>query len=365
MHAPFRVPQPVALDAAVEIHEFSQPVVTPELVETIRDFARCNLEICLINNLGMPAQMRDYLGFTSQHWATCAFMGGSSPRDLPGIADLTYAFAYEVARVNRAVPNLRLPLVNGGGNMKMPPFHTGLMGEWTSGIAQAGHPICCVITDGLIKKEGLPRAPGIVFCLLTNEADKKLGARTDGLMGISDCFIVFPGGLGTKMEFLERMTNTSVDRDPNGKRVIVVNPIVRDPDTSKPIRYFDLFLKSCLIDNRHALTQTEAIHNLNNQVVLYNPRKDAASKEMTEDMLSLFFTIRDMEADPVLQSGLFPLPHEILDIYTQPLHDGNTIERPFPGRKSGGSWFYALQARLDCRPAKSGHLYTPHSVVLG
>ncbi|MGE4351793.1 MAG: LOG family protein [Bdellovibrionales bacterium] len=358
-HVYLRSPAPVPADCPIALHSFGKPTISTEIKRTIRELAGHGLEVCLIDNLGTSIQMRDYLGFSPEHWSLCSFSGGSPPRDLPGINELVFSVSNKLASLNVARPSLRMPLINGGGNTWMPPLVTGMMGQWTGGLVQAGFPVYGVITDKLILKEGLPPAPGIVFCLLTNAANNRLGQRTDGLILLADGFIIFPGGLGTKSEFIQRMTGTSVAGKPNGKPVLVVNPVIRDDVTGKDSRYFNLFLRSCASDNRYGEISNAAIENLNNQLVLYNPRKGATVEEMTEDVLSLILTIRDLEANSTLQKGLAPLSQEVLTVYTQPLNEGNTISRPFPNRKSSGPWFEALSARLAIQPTKSGRIYRP------
>eukprot|EP01062_Namystynia_karyoxenos_P036817 TRINITY_DN26807_c0_g1_i1.p2 TRINITY_DN26807_c0_g1~~TRINITY_DN26807_c0_g1_i1.p2 ORF type:complete len:274 (+),score=85.91 TRINITY_DN26807_c0_g1_i1:76-897(+) len=80
-------------------------------------------------------------------------------------------------------------VVNGGGI-------TGLMGATTTGAAQAGGIVDCVILDKFV---GTNQHPGLRHVrTAVNMPQRKMGLYEEG-----DAYVALPGGLGTMEEFLE------------------------------------------------------------------------------------------------------------------------------------------------------------------
>lgn len=349
----------------IHIHRFEEPNLTTSFENTIRHFRKFGLEIIPVDGLGTPAQMRELMGFDPQDWVVCSFMASSPMGKMPDLRDLVFSYAFEHGQINKNLPSMRMPLINGGGNGSWLPTYMGLMGQHTHGTASAGQDVLAVITEELIIKEGLPEAAGRVLGLIGKANDPRLGLRTDALIALADAIIVFPGGMGTDTEVFDRLTKTSIDKDKNGLKTIFVNPLVYDKHEGVEVRYFEYLFKKNKLSCQCGGVTERTLRDLNNQMICYNPRKGATADEMKNDLLSILYSIRKLEADPQLRSGLAPLPDVVENSFIRPLSQGSNIAQPYPGYRSSGDWYDRVAGCLSKAPMPRGRLYLPGGLAFG
>lgn len=335
----------------MDVYSFERIGVSSTLERAIKEFGRHGLEIIPVDRVGPPDRMRPLLGMGPDDPVICFYMGGRPLKNIPYGQPLVRGFVRELAQLSVQNPELRLHLLNGGGNERTPYEKTGLMGECTLGMAEGGAQVKCVITEGLIGKEGLPKAPGKVICLIDHPGETRLGTRTDVLNGLSSKIYTLFGGFGSSVETLMRLTETSINGKNRGRTLTILNPVVRDWSSGKgpkrrKIRYYDHLIAQAVVQYHHGQVSEAALHNLNNQVVMYNPAEGTSLQDMHADMMSLTFS--GLQVDTELYNGEKPtVPASVADRYCHKLSAGSMIAPPFKGFGTNGNWFEALRSRVN------------------
>ncbi|MDD3181233.1 MAG: hypothetical protein PHD48_00275 [Alphaproteobacteria bacterium] len=348
-------------------YSYDTPVVSPELERTVREFGAAGLEICVVDRIGPPAVMRALMGIDQGACVVCSMMAGSPMEGYPILGPAVYSYAYDLAKLNLSHPFLHMPPINGGGADSPITGRPGLMGCHSKGVVDGGYPLYCVITEGLVTKEGLRFAPGTVICLMDSEGDSHLGLRTDSLIGLANIILFWPGGFGTDTEALIRLTNTSINGKARGSRCLFVNMPSRDPYTREPIGYFDLTFRKNLQSYGYGGIKLDALKNLNNQVAVYNPYKDITIEQLKTDVLSLVFAFRKYESRLTAtdRRSMDTLPPDFLDMMIQPLSKGSTITCPYPGIGANGTWLDTIRAEVRASSQPPTKIYRPDGSTYG
>lgn len=115
----------------------------------------------------------------------CVFTGSS-----PGAQD---AYAEVVRDLGRELAERKLELVYGGANV-------GLMGLLADSVLECGGSVIGVLPEALVPKEVAHR--GLSDLRIVSSMHERKAVMSD----LSDCFVGFPGGLGTLEEFFEVVT---------------------------------------------------------------------------------------------------------------------------------------------------------------
>lgn len=319
----------------------------PPLNEIVTQYAPFGMEIIPVGVIGTPKALRRMLHLSEDDFGICAYMA-SSPTKIPGLKEVVRSVAESLSAIDKQY-DLKIPLVSGGGNWNSakPDENTSLMGEWAYGATRNDAFARFVITQGLIEKEGLPYTKGVTVCIkqLPNDSvDLRLGVRTDALMCAGNLPIVFPGGYGTLLEVINEFLNLSINPQANVKKVLVVDPIVKDPLTTSVAPFWEDDIRSFIRKNHAGTISDKTAKCINDHCLVYRPDPSITPQQFCDEIVSLAIAIRAEAPQFNPYAGYTPVRPELLKKHLRPLSGGGTIGRIFDNHPlQDRSWGYNLR----------------------
>ncbi len=135
-------------------------------------------------------------------YSVCVFCGAK-----PGLSGTRHV--QDATTVGQLIAQQGWRLVYGGG-------HLGLMGAVADGALAAGGQVLGIIPDFLVKAEvAHPRLTELRIV-------PDMSTRKDRLIGLSDSFLILPGGMGTLDELFEVITLAQLGN--HNKPIVMYNP---------------------------------------------------------------------------------------------------------------------------------------------